>query len=396
MIDDSWYARPTGAPVHELAGGIVLRLEDGRVLVALIREGAGAGYSLPKGHREPGETLEAAAQREVAEEAGLRELDTISLLGTRERLNFTKRAWNITHYFVFRAPADERGTAEWFPLDALPAMFWPEQRELIEVHRGRLDSTARKYAVRLQFARRAGAYAGSASHAWDDDLALLIERLDPQPSDRVLDVATGTGFTARAVAPLAAMTVGVDFTRRMLQEARVVARERETIQWVEGDAEALPFASGAFSMVVVRRAPHHFPHVDAAVREMLRVTEPDGRIGIVDQIPPDDPGGAILMETLERLRDPSHVRALPPEEWQDLVSASGGTVEFATVVEQPMSFARWMELAGADAARARRIEAVLARAAPETRARIGDTGDRPRMFLKRWIVLTARKPRTTR
>src|SRR2546430_11737053 len=73
-----------------------------------------------------------------------------------------------------------------------------------------------KRAVQRQFGRQAGAYARSISHRRDADLDLLITHLQATPRDRVLDVATGTGFTAFALRPHVRAVVGVDLTRGML------------------------------------------------------------------------------------------------------------------------------------------------------------------------------------
>jgi 8-oxo-dGTP pyrophosphatase MutT (NUDIX family) len=147
MIDASWYRRPPRIRERISAGGVVVRRrpgEPGRVEVALAREGDHSQYVLPKGKVEKGEALEEAARREIAEEAGLHHLTLLGELGSRSRLTFDKRAWVRVHYFLFRAgqegrqPTDSKRhhhAAQWFPIDNLPAMFWPEQRELIESNR---------------------------------------------------------------------------------------------------------------------------------------------------------------------------------------------------------------------------------------------------------------------
>jgi len=143
MIDETWYRRPPDTPLGVASGGVVVRREAGVLLVALVAEAGYSHYILPKGGVEPGETLEQAARREILEEAGLDDLELLGRLGVRERLNFKKKTWKITHYFLFRArrrggpPRDPRRAyrCEWFPLDALPPMFWPEQRALLEEFR---------------------------------------------------------------------------------------------------------------------------------------------------------------------------------------------------------------------------------------------------------------------
>ena len=145
-IDESWYVKPEGVPERTSAGGIVARVRDGRVHIALTREKGLSGYVLPKGGVEPGETLLEAALREIREEAGLSRLQLLTKLGVRERLDVHKERWIIAHYFLFTTEQDFEEPADranhydpgWFPLEELPELFWPEQRELIETNRERI------------------------------------------------------------------------------------------------------------------------------------------------------------------------------------------------------------------------------------------------------------------
>lgn len=397
QIDDSWYSRPGGVPAHTSAGGVVVHADGTQILVALLREGGRDAYTVPKGRIEPGESVEAAARREIAEESGLRDLVLLGPLGVRERLNFERTSWKTTHYVLFLAPGPQRGgrsgaesPVAWFPLDAPPAMFWPEQRDLLVSERERIRAAVTRHLVQQQFARQATAYARSESHAREADLRLLVDHLHLRPGARVLDVATGTGFTAAALAGAGAAVVGLDLTPDMLREARQLSPT--PIRWVAGDAGALPFRAETFDAVTVRRAPHHFPDLPGALAEMLRVLRAGGRLGIVDQVPPEDEGGRVLMEHLEKLRDPSHVEAYTATRWRRLVETLGVVVSFADLVERRLTFDTWLELAGAESARRRAIEDALARATTEARAQIGDDGTEPPAFMKRWIVLAGTKP----
>lgn len=154
-IDDSWYQRPLDIPEAISAGGVVVRHDNGTVYVAAVEEVCKENpeYVLPKGHVELGETIEAAARREIEEEAGLTDLTLLAELGVLERLAFSKRSWKITHYFLYQTeqvdgkPTDLHKDYQlrWFPLDELPPFFWPEQKKLIEANQTFIrQSLARK------------------------------------------------------------------------------------------------------------------------------------------------------------------------------------------------------------------------------------------------------------
>jgi 8-oxo-dGTP pyrophosphatase MutT (NUDIX family) len=146
MIDESWYKRPSNTPDRTSAGGVVARLENGCIYVALTREIGLSDYVLPKGGLEAGEDLEMAARREIKEEAGLTDLMRVSELGMRERLSYDKKWWLKCHYFLFvthqveGTPTDRENHygLEWCPIDALLPLFWPEQKELIETNRDKI------------------------------------------------------------------------------------------------------------------------------------------------------------------------------------------------------------------------------------------------------------------
>ncbi len=406
VIDERWYRRPRGAALRLQAGGVVARPAGDTVEVAVIREGPQDLWSLPKGAVEPGESVLQAAIREVTEETGIGGLVCAGLLDVRERLDVSRTWWNRTYYVLYVAPptrAGEAGAApsgvRWVPVDALPQMFWPEQKDLLVSRRDEIVRrvallTGRGQLVRDQFTRQAAAYARSDSHRADVDLDLLVDHLRPGPADWVLDVATGTGFTALALGARAGRVVGVDLTAAMLAQARRLVRR--PVDWIAADAHALPFADGAFTVVACRRAPHHFTDLARALDEMVRVLAPGGRLGIADQCPPDDREGEDLMETLEVLRDPSHVRALPARRWAVMLEERGLRLHCVRVVTRRLTLSRWLSLAGSDHARRSAVADTLARAPRSALSQIGYRRWPRPSFLKRWVVLVGTKASPSR
>jgi len=110
----------------------------------------------------------------------------------------------------------------------------------------------------------------------------MIEIARPRPSERVLDVGCGTGIVARRAAPRvgnAGRVVGLDASPGMLAVARAAAgREKLSIDWREGRAEALPFANGDFDLVLCQYALMFFSDPSAALVEMRRVLTDGGRV----------------------------------------------------------------------------------------------------------------------
>jgi 8-oxo-dGTP pyrophosphatase MutT (NUDIX family) len=143
VIDDSWYTRPDGVGERVSAGGVIVRIERGGLRVALVHEKGCTGYVLPKGGVDAGESLEQGALREIEEESGLTELKLIGDLAVLERLSEKKDTWSINHYFLYLTEqitgtildTDHHDELIWPPLDDLPAMFWPDERRLLQSRR---------------------------------------------------------------------------------------------------------------------------------------------------------------------------------------------------------------------------------------------------------------------
>lgn len=110
----------------------------------------------------------------------------------------------------------------------------------------------------------------------------LLDRALPQPGERILDLACGTGIVARLAARRLngqAQITGLDLSPDMLDVARTAAaREGAEIVWQEGRAEALPFSDASFDLVLCQQGFQFFPDRVAAAREVRRILVPGGRV----------------------------------------------------------------------------------------------------------------------
>lgn len=232
------------------------------------------------------------------------------------------------------------------------------------------ESEAIKARVREMFGKTAEAYVASPGHASGADLNRLVELAAPSLTDRALDVSTGGGHTALALAPHVATMVASDLTPRMLAAARnfLTASGVANASYVIADAERLPFLDASFDLVTVRIAPHHYASLSAAVREMARVLRPGGRLVLVDNIAPEDATLDALGNRWEQERDPSHVRNYTVSEWRAHLADVGLTITDVEVMRKTYEFAPWVERMQMPADARAQLEAEMLAAPPAAQA----------------------------
>jgi SAM-dependent methyltransferase len=176
-----------------------------------------------------------------------------------------------------------------------------------------------------QFTRQAALFSTAAPITNEDALRMIVAAAQPEPDDTVLDVACGGGIVVCAFAPHVRLATGIDMTPAMLEQAQKLAAGKglTNVAWRQGDATALPYRDGSFTIVATRFSFHHFLDPRAVLREMTRVCTPGGRIVVVDTCASEDPAKAAEFNRLERLRDPSHARNLTLTEMRGLFAGIG-------------------------------------------------------------------------
>lgn len=174
-----------------------------------------------------------------------------------------------------------------------------------------------------QFTRQAVPFSHSPSVSNQEALNFIVQSAGAGPADTVLDVACGPGLLVCAFARVVRHATGIDLTPAMLEQAQKIQQERglTNVSWQRGDVTALPYPDANFSIVSSRFVFHHLEEPLVVLKEMKRVCRAGGRVVVADMAPAPEKADALNEE--EKLRDPSHVRAMPEQELLELFAQAG-------------------------------------------------------------------------
>jgi ubiquinone/menaquinone biosynthesis C-methylase UbiE len=198
-----------------------------------------------------------------------------------------------------------------------------------------------------------------------EDVTAALAVITLPAGAEALDVATGAGHTAFRLAQAGLRVTASDLTPAMLQRVREGAAERGlSIETRQHSAEALPYPDATFDLVTCRVAPHHFSSPADFVRESARVLKPGGWFIVIDGTVPDDsPEAESWLHQVEKLRDPSHNRLLPPREWRTLSEQNGLVVQKVDVAFRKQPDLEWyFETAATSSENREKVRALIASA----------------------------------
>ena len=240
------------------------------------------------------------------------------------------------------------------------------------------------------FGDRADLYTTSVAHTDQQVLGRLVEIAKPQEDWHVLDVGTGTGHTALALAPHVRKVLGLDLTEEMLVEARKLACERDisNVSFQVADVHHLPRnLEGGFDLVTCRRAAHHFSDIDRAVGEMVRTLRPGGMLLIDDRSVPEDDWVDEKMHRLDYLHDESHVRQYRASRWVELLENADLSVEIVEpyTKQRPVS-ALTTRVSAENVAE---IRIIFDHLSPEEQAKLGVETVNAELHSTHWYLMIA-------
>ena len=195
--------------------------------------------------------------------------------------------------------------------------------------------------------------------------------VQPRGDERALDVGSGLGALALALAPSVREVTGVEVDPARVERARALAAAAgagaANVSFVAGDARRLELPDASFDLSGTLRTLHHVDRPELVVAELARVTRPGGTILVVDQLGPADPLRALEIDRFERARDATHTRALPDIDLRHLFEANRLVLLRANLRSEVRELEPYLDLAGCHGA-AREAALTLAPDGPDRSA----------------------------
>jgi SAM-dependent methyltransferase len=193
----------------------------------------------------------------------------------------------------------------------------------------------------------------------------------------ILDAGCGAGHASAAFAPFVRQIVAYDLSEAMLGQLSLLASERGigNITTRQGTVDQLPFEASSFDLVISRYSAHHWAKPDAALREFWRVLKPGGRFILSDIAAPPEPLLDTWLQTLEALRDPSHVRDHTVAQWSAMLDACGFEAQVVFTWQLPLAFSAWVRRINTPALYADALASLMVSAPLEVRTAFAMTFD---------------------
>lgn len=213
-----------------------------------------------------------------------------------------------------------------------------------------------------QFGSTAAKYLTSTVHATGADLDRLAVLAGDRQGSSVLDLGCGAGHASFALARGGAgRVVAYDISTQMLEVVAAEARARghAQIETAVGAAERLVLGDATFDMVVTRLSAHHWLDMRRAVGEATRVLKPGGMLVVIDVLAPESPLMDTVLQTVEILRDPSHVRNYRESEWRAVFESTGLSSLQVHRWKLRIEFNDWVARMGTSVARVEALKVVF-------------------------------------
>lgn len=195
-----------------------------------------------------------------------------------------------------------------------------------------------------QYQDKSSNYLHSTVHAQGAEFAKMRQLVQDNQLAHILDLGCGGGHVSYHIAPSVKSIIAYDITPSMVELVQSEAQKRNltniTIQI--GMAENLSFADHQFDAIITRYSAHHWQNVPQAMLEMHRVLAKDGKVVIIDVLGNSQPVLNNFLQTIETIRDPSHVKNYSLAEWLYFAEITGFCVETIEKQKLALNFDSWV------------------------------------------------------
>ncbi|HCA5035442.1 TPA: class I SAM-dependent methyltransferase [Acinetobacter baumannii] len=196
-----------------------------------------------------------------------------------------------------------------------------------------------------QYSDKSEAYLKSSVHAQGIEFSKMQNLVAQYNFKNLLDLGCGGGHVTYHLAPFTDKITAYDLTPEMVHIVSEQSKEKglSNVSTQIGMAESLPFDDQTFDCIISRYSAHHWQNVRQAMDEIHRVLQTNGKVIIFDIVGSSNPILDTFLQTIEIMRDPSHVRDYSLEEWMSFAEYAGFHVEAIESQQLELNFQTWVE-----------------------------------------------------
>ncbi|MFW1802104.1 class I SAM-dependent methyltransferase [Acinetobacter nematophilus] len=205
--------------------------------------------------------------------------------------------------------------------------------------------TTQQQVNQTQYQNKSEAYLNSKVHAQGIEFKKMQNLIQQHQFKQVLDLGCGGGHVTYQIAAFTEQVIAYDITPEMVNLVTMQSQQKgfDHVIGQVGAAEQLDFPAEHFDCVISRYSAHHWQNITQALHEIYRVLRVNGKVIMFDIIGNANPILDTFIQTIETIRDPSHVRNYNLSEWMAFVEQAGFKIEIIEKQSLALNFQSWVE-----------------------------------------------------